>query len=86
MLAKDGTVRWETMITDTEKIIGEITAKAPDLSRDELRALLRRRVIDAVAFQFREGLEFSNLGALLPPKSMIDLIAHPAADGCPVTW
>jgi hypothetical protein len=70
----------------TEKIIDEMTAKAPDLSRDELRALLRRRVIDAVVFQFREGLELSDLGAMLPPKSMIALIANPAADGCPVTW
>jgi hypothetical protein len=52
----------------------------------ELRAVLCRRAIEAVERQFKEGLELSDLGALLPPENMIDLIANADESGRPVTW
>jgi hypothetical protein len=83
------------MTTETEKIIDETAARAHPqggdryekiLNRYEMRALLRRRVIEAVQHQFKEGLEFSDLGAILPPENMIDLISNANESGYPVTW
>lgn len=76
------------MTDNTEKIINEMITRAPDgeTDRNKLRALLRRRVIEAVESQFKEGLEFSDLGAVLPPERMIDLIANSTENGYPVTW
>jgi hypothetical protein len=83
------------MTQETEKIIDEIIARAHTqggnryetiMNRYEMRALLRRRAIEAVELQFREGLELSDIGVLLPPGSMIDLIANANESGYPVTW
>jgi hypothetical protein len=78
------------MTKETERIIDEMIDYAHiqgrDLNRYEMRALLRRRVIEAVQLQFKEGLEFSDMGALLPPENMIDLIANANESGYPVTW
>jgi len=72
----------QTKTQETEKIIDDMIAHAKEagmgtIDRHEMRALLRRRVIEAVEFQFKEGLELSDLGALLPPENMIELIANP---------
>jgi len=74
--------REQTMTQETEKIIDKMIAHAKEaakgtVGRYKMRALLRRRVIEAVEFQFKEGLELSDLGALLPPEIMIELIANP---------
>ena len=42
----------------------------------EKRALLRRRIIQAIEYQFKEGLELSQEGIILSPEAMIDLIAN----------
>jgi hypothetical protein len=79
---------------EIEKIIDEMAARAHPQGGDrnemrallrrpviELRAILRRRVIEAVVFQFKEGLELSDLGATLPPENMIGLIANYTESG-----
>jgi len=39
-------------------------------------AMLRRYVIIAINNQFKEGLELTDIGATLPPDTMIGLIAN----------
>ena len=45
------------------------------LSREK-RVLLRRRVVQAIESQFKEGLELSQEGVILSPAAMVDLIAN----------
>jgi hypothetical protein len=72
-----------TMTSETEKIIDGMIARTPESKTDriKLRALLRRRVIEAVGYQFKEGLELTDIGTLLQPENMINLIADYTESG-----
>jgi hypothetical protein len=56
------------------------------VDRAKLIGLIRCRVIEAVKYQFKEGLELSDMGAIMPPEMMIDLIANYSGHGQSVTW
>jgi len=73
---------------EMKKIIDEMTIKAQGnfhgfyeglnkglIDRQQYRAILRQRVIEAIEFQFKEGLEFTDLGATLHVENMIYLIS-----------
>ena len=55
------------------------------IDRAKWRALLRCRVMEAIEHQFKEGLEFSDLGTIVHPPVMFNLIANYNENGEAVT-
>jgi len=49
------------------------------LSKTEI-TLIRKKVIEAICFQFKSGIEFESMGTL-PPETMINLIANYKENG-----
>ncbi|MCL2008552.1 MAG: hypothetical protein FWG77_10765 [Treponema sp.] len=47
----------------------------------KLRALLRRRIIEAIEYQFKEGLEFTDCGFTIYPPVLIELLVKFNIDG-----
>jgi hypothetical protein len=76
----------EERMKETEKFIDMLAAKTNSADKAKLAALMRCRVIEAVKFQFKEGLELSGMGAVMSPEMMVDLIANYSGSGQPVTW
>ena len=78
------------MYTETERTIDEMFISTMAhyggaYDRNQWKALLRRRVIEAIEHHFKTGLEFSDIGAVMPPETMIDLIANYNNTGYQVT-
>jgi len=76
-------------MTETEKIIDELMIHAQAkhhgmyeglqsgaIDRRKYNALTRRRIIEAIHFQFKEGLELSDIGCFLSPEAMINVIQN----------
>jgi predicted amino acid dehydrogenase len=73
-------------MTETEKFIDGLAAKTNSADKAKLAALTRRKAIEAVKFQFKEGLELFGMGVFMSPETMIDLIANYSDSGQSVTW
>ena len=44
--------------------------------RNKWRAIMRRRIIEGIEQQFKNGIVFSDIGVIIHPGNMIDLIAN----------
>ena len=73
-------------MTETERLIDGLAAKTNSEDRANLIGLIRRRAIEATIYQFKEGLELSDMGAVMPPETIIDLIANYSGSDQSVTW
>ena len=86
------------MTDNTEQIIDEVMIHAQGkhngfyeglqdgtIDRRKYNALTRRRIIEAIHFQFKEGLELSDIGCIIHPAAMINLIQNYNDQGEQVT-
>ncbi|MCL2411857.1 MAG: hypothetical protein FWC97_09470 [Treponema sp.] len=77
------------MTKDTEQIIDEVMIHAQGehngfyeglqdstIDRRKYNALTRRRIIEAIRFQFKAGLELSDIGCIVSPEAMFNLIQN----------
>jgi len=75
------------MTDNTKQIIDEVMIHAQGkhnsfyeglqdgtIDRRKYTALARRLIIKAIHFQFKKGLELSDIGCVISPEAMIDLI------------
>jgi len=70
---------------ETEKFIDGLAAKTDGADLANLIGLIRRRIIEAIHFQFKEGLELSDIGSIIHPAAMINLIQNYNDQGEQVT-
>jgi len=85
-------------MTETEQIIDDVMIHAQGkhngfyeglqdgaIDRRKYNALTRRRIIEAIHFQFKEGLEMSGIGCVISLEAMINLIQNYNGQGEQVT-